>query len=218
MSFPVTWLSAAVLPSVPMLGETAKNLSNSTAQAFGNLLQNLTSPANGLSEANSTPNQPKLDGPRERDRNDPDHQIKTRLSELISRVKKSLGLGSSEQNVTVMADGWSIPKVEGNPLLNTHVQSQLERDPDLIALINQRARAIADPSSPSASPSAFGPFSSPESAGDPLRWLPQRPLATASSNFGRGITPDETAGNEGFSTSVAHPNSSSIRASWTILG
>jgi hypothetical protein len=222
MSFPVTWLSAAALPSVPMLGETAKNLSSSTAQAFGNLLQNLTSPANGLSEANSTPNQPKLDGPLERDRHDPDRQIKTRLSELISRVKKSLGLGASEQNVTVVADGWGIPKVEGNPLLNTHVQSQLEQDPDLIALINQRARNLADPyfpsASSSASSSAIAPFSTPESTGDPLRWLPQRPMATSSSNLGPRITPDDSSANEGFSTPVTQPNSSSKRASWTVLG
>lgn len=214
MSFPVSWLSAAALPSVPMLGETAKNLSSSTAQAFGNLLQNLTSPANGLSEPNSTPNPPKLDGPLNRDRNDTDRQIKTRLSELISRVKKSLGLGSTEQNVTVVADGWGIPKVEGNPLLNTHVQSQLERDPDLIALINQRARRLADPYSPIAS----GPQSDSGSAEDPLRWLPQRNLATSSPTLGTGIASSHSDAQEGFSASTALPKTSPVRASWNILG
>lgn len=214
MSFPVSWLSAAALPSVPMLGETAKNLTSSTAQAFGNLLQNLTSAANGPSEPNITLNQPKFDGLRERDRNDPDLQIKTRLSELISRVKKSLGLGSTDQNVTVTADGWGIPKVAGNPLLNTHVQSQLEQDPDLIALINQRARSLADPYSPIAN----GPSSDTGSAGDPLRWLPQRTLPTSASNKGPGATPNHLGTDGAFSTPIVQTNSSQNRASWTILG
>jgi len=209
MSLPVSWLSAAALPAVPKLGETAKNLTSSTAQAFGNLLQNLTSPANGPSELNSTPNQPKLAGPRERDPNDPDSQIKTRLSELISRVKKKLGLGSTEQNVTVLADGWGIPKVEGNPLLNTHVQSQLEQDPDLIALMNQRARSLSDPYSLSTG-SQF--------AGDPLRWLPQSPLASNPAGRVSGLPSEDATTNGGFYPPVAQPGSSALPARWTILG
>lgn len=230
MSFPVSWLSAAALPSVPMLGETAKNLTNSTAQAFGNLLQNLTSPANGLSEPNSTLNLPKSDAPREKDRNDPDRHIKNRLSELISRVKKSLGLGSTEQNVTVVADGWGIPKVEGNPLLNTHVQSQLEQDPDLIASINQRARQLADPQSSLARPWLAPSLQSAPSlqldsgsADDPLRWLPQRNSASSPLTYGTGynepgFATSTTDADPGFFAPKMIPNQSPIRASWSILG
>ncbi|MBM3964289.1 MAG: hypothetical protein FJ308_04370 [Planctomycetes bacterium] len=234
MSFPVSWLSAAALPpvpmlavpmlAVPMLGETAKNLTSSTGQAFGNLLQNLTSPANGLSEPNSTRNPPKPDGLRERDRNDPDRQIKNRLSELISRVKKSLGLGSTEQSVTVVADGWGIPKVEGNPLLNTHVQSQLEQDPDLIASINQRARQLADPQTSLARTWSAQSWQSDSGlADDPLRWLPMRNSAMSQPNYGTGniepgIATSARSTESEFSAPHRLPNQSPIRASWSILG
>lgn len=153
MSIPGSLVSTVLPSSLPALQATAKSLAGRAARAFGELLQPNPTPGSGPSEPTATPESTPAPSPENSLEPEGSSALPSRLGAWLRSVAHRLGWKNSDvADVSVVADGVSVPQVRGPDGLRQTLQSALESDDALVQEINAATRD--------------------QEAQNPLRWMP----------------------------------------------